>query len=331
MLEVGTTNFDQTVVALIQKRLEELLRYPLVHLLPGNFRPAQFVKGTNNQMRFIAIKDLVPDPSTEWTSLDTPTAGTAPWLTEGTPPTAGDLAIAYENFSANQAGRLIQISDVAMMESPFDLLNVAAERVARDAIVTADQRVARVLIAGTNYITANPSHATTATVATGDLLTGAAVKRAVAILRGSSVPTFPDGTYHAIIHPYVVNDLQQDTDVGGWIDASRYAGAEQLMTGELGRYAGVRFADSAGAGILKAAGAGSPAIDVYSTIFFGPESYAFGDWGQITTHVTPPGGHSDPLYQSALVGWKGFFGATLIESAGPRYVRVESATGTVGV
>lgn len=325
-ITTATVNFNQTVVALVQKRLEELLRYPLVHLIPGNFRPAQFVKGTNNTMRFVSFADVPADAAA---GLATPVAGTAPWLTEGVAPASIDLAIQYEEFTANQAGRVIQLTDVAMLESPFDLLSVAADRVARDALRVADQRTAQVILAGTNYITANTARPTTATVAAGDLLTGASVKRAVAKLKGASVPMFPDGTYHAIIHPYVVNDLQADVDVGGWMDASRYAGAEQLLTGELGRYAGVRFSDSAGAGVK--AGAGAAAIDVYSTVFFGPEAYAFGDWGQIETHVTPPGGHTDPLYQSALVGWKAFFGAKLITnaSAGPRYIRDESATGTV--
>ena len=120
----STTNFNQTVVALVQKKIEEELRAPLPHLLPGNFAPAKFVKGTNNTMRFIRYADAAA-------VAGTPSPGTPPWLTEGTAPTPEELTIGYEEFSANQAGRTWKLTDIAMMESPHDLLSVAAGVVAR--------------------------------------------------------------------------------------------------------------------------------------------------------------------------------------------------------
>ena len=317
----ATTNFDKTVVVLIRKELETLLRKSLVHLEPGAFVPAAFLKGSNNTLRFINVADI---PQT-LADLDTPVAGTAPWLTEGTKPTPLEMAIGYEEFSANQAGRILQLTDVAMMESPFDLLEVAAERLARDAAYIADQRVARVVLAGTSVQYASATHLSTATIAAGDNLTGAYIKKAVVSLQAANVPMFADGTYHGIIHPYVVGDVMNDTAVGGWIDAARYAGAEQLMSGELGRYAGVRFKSSAGAGVKT--GAGAAGINVYSTLIYGPGYFAFGDWGAVRAHVAPPGGHDDVLEQTALAGWKGMFGAKLIigTGCGPKYFRIESA------
>jgi len=237
----STTNFNQTVVALVQKRLEELLRAPLPHLAPGNFRPAKFVPGTNNTMRFINIADMS-------VVAGTVSAGTPPWLTEGVTPTAEGLTLGYEEFSAAQAGRLLTLTDLGMLESPFDLMAEAANRVARNAIATADKRVAEVLITGTNVIYANGATSSTTFPLGASPLTGALVKRAVALLQAGLVPTFPDGTYHAIVHTGSIFDLQSDTAVGGWIDAARYAGARQLMSGELGEYAGVRFQSSAVAG-----------------------------------------------------------------------------------
>lgn len=405
-VSTSTTNFDRTVVALVSKRLEEELRAPLPHLLPGNFRKAAFVKGTNNTMRFIRVADLS-------VAAGTPTPGTPPWLTEGTPPTAEDLTIGYEEFSADQAGRVIKLTDKALLQNPFDLMMVAAEKVARNAIEVADLRVSEILNAGTNVLYPG-TDAARLDVGAADVLTGALIKRAVANLKADNVPTFPDGTYHAIIHPGVVLDIQLDAADGGWIDANRYTGSTALMTGEIGKYAGVRFVESAKAGAFPAtagttsggttlsggnitaatsattdiitsatahglvagdrfrfrtltggaglvvntvyfviaanltattfqlsetsggtainfttditAATGGKANDVYSTLFMGPESYAFGDWGTIETHITPPGGHDDPLKQSALVGWKGYFGAMLIDEAGPRYIRVETGS-----
>src|ERR1035437_8766542 len=240
--DTATTNFDKTVQVLIQTGLEDLLRFPPVHLLPGNFRPATFVKGTNGTMRFLAVGDLAADSAANLLGV---TPGTAPWLTQGAPPAETELTVGYEEMTAHQAGRVIRLTDVALMESPFDLVSVAAERIARDALVVADQFVANTLLAGTTRM--DPAGGATAigSIVTTQLLTANSIRLAVAKLKARNVPPFADGLYRAIIHPYVAYDLISDVEVGGWIDASRYAGSEPLLTGELGRFAGVRFLESA--------------------------------------------------------------------------------------
>jgi hypothetical protein len=403
-VSTATTNFNQTVVALVNKRLEELLRAPLPHLMPGNFRQASFVKGTNNTMRFINIPDMT-------VTAGTISAGTPPWLTEGTPPDAEGLTIGYEEFSAGQAGRVVQLTDVAMLQSPFDLLSVAADRIARNAMATADKYVAETLSAGAVVDYAGDA-SSRATLYPGDILTGAQVKLEVAKLKADSIPTFGDGTYRAIVHPGAIYDLQSDTSVGGWVDAARYAGSEALFSGEVGRYAGVRFIESPNAAVFEAVDgpalttAGNAAIastdlitatshgltagdrikitaltggtgltqgetyyvvepvatntfkvattlngtpinitadssaftanvvmDVLSSTIFGPESYAFGDWGTIQTYFTAPGGTTDPLHQLSQIGWKGYFGAVIMGEGTnatnvttPRYRRIESVS-----
>src|SRR3972149_8357121 len=114
-ISTATTNFDKSLQTIINKRLEERLRAPLPYLLPGSFLPAKFVKGSNGTMRFLNIPDMA-------VTTGTPTPGVSPWLTEGTPPTAEDITIGYEEVTVNQAGRVIKMTDVAMMESPWDLV-----------------------------------------------------------------------------------------------------------------------------------------------------------------------------------------------------------------
>ncbi len=322
-VSTGSTNFDQMLVALVDKRLEELLRAPLPWLLPGNFRPAKFVKGTNNTMRFLNIPDLP-------VVTGTPVAGTAPWLTEGVAPTTQDFEFGYEEFSANQAGIVVRLTDKALLESPIDLIAEGADRVAYNAIRTADQRMGDICLAGTNVLYAGVGNTATDDIQPGDVVTGAIYKRAAALLKGTKVPQFGEGGYRAIQHPFVSLDLESDPDAGGWIDANRYVTPDKMLNGELGKYAGIRFIETANAGVKATRGASSE--DVYATFIFGPEAYAFGDWGTIESHITPPGGGSDPLFQRALVGWKGFFGGVLIgEGANatnvspPRYIIVESA------
>jgi hypothetical protein len=57
---------------------------------------------------------------------------------------------------------------------------------------------------------------------------------------------------------------------------------------------------------------GSVVNDVLNAVIFGPEAYAFGDWGSIQTYFTQPGGTTDPLHQLTQVGWKGMFGAVIM-------------------
>lgn len=310
------TNFDKTLTEQISRVLEQELRPTLPHMMACD--SATFVKGTNNTLRFLRVADM--DVTT-----GTPTPGVSPWLTEGVTPDSEDLTIGYEEFSASQAGRLIKLTDIALERFPLDLLQVATERVARNVAATTDKRIADVVLAGTNVLYAGTGNAATGDVAAGDVVTGALLKRAVQTLKADNVTGFGDGTFHAIVHPAVVFDIEADEDIGGWIDAARYAGAMPLMSGELGKYAGIRFVESASAAFKD--NAGTAGIDVYSTTIFGPGAFVFGDWGTVQVYLTAPGGQGDELHQKAAVGWKANFGALIKDEVGPKYIRIESATG----
>jgi N4-gp56 family major capsid protein len=312
----GTTNFDKLVQTLIRKELEGELLASLPHLSGGlGYIKAKFVKGSNSTMRFLRIPHL-----TVTTNSGVVSAGTAPWLTEGTAPTAQALAFGYEEFTAYQAGQRVEITDVALEEAPMSLIAEAAVRVARQADATLDEYVGRILAAGTNVIYAAGSARTD--VGQTDGLTGTLIRRAAQGMKADSVPMFGDGTFHAIVDPEVVFDFEEDESLGGWKAIGTYTSPGNILANELGKYAGVRFMESANARQFAAAGAGS--ADIHSTFITGPDSFAFGDWGNVTTHYVAPGGHGDELAQVASLGWKGRFGAMLTDEAGPRYVRVET-------
>lgn len=329
------TNFDKTVQTLIQTRLEELLRAPLVYLTPGNFITARMVKGSNATMRYLAIPDIDVDDAELAASLV---------VTEGEPNDSVGLDFQYEEFATRQRMKTIKITDVADLESPEDLPAIAAERLARWVMAVSDRIAANVIGAGGNTIWSDASdpqtNNSTGSVTADDVLVSRDIKRAVALLEGGSVPRFGGDTYRGELHPYVKFDVELDDDAGGWIDASRYAGSTQLFTGELGKYAGVRFMSTPNATVF--AGDGSGSIDVYSTSIHGPDFFALGDFGAGQTFVTPPGGHDDPGHQSALITWKGWLDAALVgemgdanggdadpdpnTDVGPRYIRIESAS-----
>lgn len=318
--DTATTNFSETVQTLIRKELEEELLPTLPHLRSG-FIKATFVRGTNSTMRFLRVPYATPT-----TNSGTVTPGTAPWLTEGVAPDALELSIGYEEFTAYQAGQRWSISDVAAMESSIDLPLAAAKVCARDAAETADEYVGRILAAGTNVLYAGAGNVARTDVGSTDVLTGSLVRRAAKNLAADSVPRFGDGNYHGIIHPAVVFDFEEDDDVGGWLAVGQYSKPDAIESGELGKYAGVIFYESPRARVFAAGGAGG--VDVYSTFIAGPDAYAFGDWGKTTFHyVGFEAQTGNELAQLSSIGWKGFLGAMLVDEAGARYIRIESASG----
>ena len=324
ILQITDTNFNQTVTALVRRQIDENLRNRAVYLQAGEPIMGKLIAGTN-LIRFIAYSDL-----SVTTNANTVTPGTTPWLNEGAPPTEEEFSIDYEEYGVQQAGRLLAISDVALAESPHDLMGVAAERVGVNAALTTDLWTGNILHAGAAAGRVLYSGAATSrvTVAATHNLTAANVRRAVTVLKTANVPPFADGMYRAFISPMISHDLMAEVAAGGWLDIARYAAPEMILNGEIGRFAGVRFIETNVANLFANAGVGGT-VDVYSTFFFGPGAFAFGDLQSIRAYVVLPGGdHSDPLAQKANIGWKAMFGAKLLDNtpARDRYVRFESAS-----
>jgi N4-gp56 family major capsid protein len=283
--------------------------------------PARFVKGTNT-LRYARYADL---------SVSTAT------LTEGTAPTDDALTISSEFFTAAQYGATVAVSDLANLDSPHDLISIAAERVAYKAVRSMDVLVrdtihANVQTAAVFGATASATltqNTANSAVATAGVLSGAFVKQMVARLKGSNVPQFADGTYRCIIHPAQEYDLVSDTSVNGWIESRKYVDNTNLLTGEIGMFAGVRFIVSSDAKVYATAGASSG--NVYNALFLGPDAYTIGDSQTLQSYFVAPGGdHSDPLAQRAIVGYKMRFGTLLLDEAGARY-RVLKTQATVSV
>ena len=317
----STSGFSDLVTQLVSARAEEELRARAVHAMPGLYVPARFIKGTNT-LRYARYADLAVSTAT---------------LTEGTAPTDDALTISSEYFTAAQYGATVAISDLANIDSPHDLLSIAAERIAYKAVRSMDTIVrdnihANVLTSAVYGATASATltqNTANSAVAAAGLLTGSFVKQMVARLKGANVPQFADGTYRCIIHPAQEYDLVSDTSVNGWIESRKYVDNTELLTGEIGQFAGVRFIVSSDAKVYATAGAASG--NVYNALFLGPDAYAIGDSQTLQSYFVAPGGdHSDPLAQKAIVGYKMRFGSLLLDEAGARY-RVLKTQATVSV
>ena len=297
-----TANFDKTVTALVKQEILENLRPVARWMVPGAYVPGRLIAGTN-LIRHIAYGDLAEQESII--------------ATEGLPPDEEPLTIGFHEYSVTQKGRLVGVTDVALDLSPHELMSVAAERVAFDALMTVDRSIAAAVAAGTGL---------TLTVA-GAGIAATDIRRWVADMKNAYIPTFADGFYVAMVHPDVVFDLQNDTAIGGWIEASKYANPDQLLTGEIGRMHGVRFVETTVGTVTR----GAP--DTYTTVLFGPDYFAFGDLQSVQSYMVRPGGdHSDPLAQKGLVGYKGMWGAKTIEvteAGGPKFGIAAGHAGTI--
>jgi len=317
----STSGFSDLVQELVSARAAEELRARAVHAMPGLYVPARFIKGTNT-LRYARYADLGVNTTA---------------LSEGSPPVDQALTISSEFFTATQYGATVAISDLANIDSPHDLISIAAERVAYQAVRSMDVIVrdnihSTALTSAVFGATASGTltqNAANSAVATAGVLNGTFVKQIVARLKGANVPQFADGTYRAIIHPSQEYDLISDTAVNGWIESRKYVNNTDLLTGEIGMFAGVRFIVSSDAKVYTTAGAS--AGNVYAALFLGPDSYAIGDSQTLQSYFVAPGGdHTDPLAQKALLGYKMRFGSLLLDEAGARY-RVVKTQATVGV
>lgn len=208
---------------------------------------------------------------------------------------------------------------------------------------TLDQICRNVLIAGTTIQYASTS-TSTATVASGMIMTGDEVRKAVRTLQGNNAkplteiidpsdgfntsPIMP--SYVAIISEKTHYDLKKDPD---WVKVAEYADPEErIHEAEVGALDEVRFILAAansttqsGASVLSGAGAGG--IDVHQTLIFGKEAYGLtriaGNAVEVITKELGTGGTVDPLNQRSTMGWKVTFVTTILQQA--FMLRVEHA------
>jgi N4-gp56 family major capsid protein len=271
------TNFGAIVTALVIKNVVENLRDKAIVMQEGHFIRASSVPGTN-QLRYTAFADIGP----------------AETLLEGVPPQTEGLQWDTQEFTGSQKGKIVAITDLAEQFSPFELYRIAAEKIAWNAIDTAEKD-AVALVQGANAgvpvvgVTGNAAQSVVA---------------AVVALKLADVPTFPDGMYHALINPSEAAALMNQTGETGWTDTVKYANAKALLTGELGQLRGVRFIES-------------NRVSGSKTVIFGPDAFVWGDYQTIRAYRVAPGGdHADPLAQRGLVGWKGMWGLKINEFTG---------------
>lgn len=264
---------------------------------------------------------------TRWSNLPLVSAGQG----EGVPTTAVQMTATNVTGSVAQYDAAVSISDILSYVSFGDIMKAAMERLAYNAGLSIDSVVRDAI--STSLTVQNAigvaAAAWTSIPATGTLSISE-VKKAVRTLRRNDAFQQTDGMFVAVAHPDSLYDLMSDTSTGGWIDANKYtdSNVNQLLNGEAGKIAGVRFLESSN-GYVRGTGVTASA-SIYVTSFFGRDSFGVTDLQNLKTYVKgfESGGTSDPTEKVSTAGWKTSFGvAPLNANFGINLHHTVSSTG----
>jgi N4-gp56 family major capsid protein len=219
-------------------------------------------------------------------------------------------------LDTDQYGQSVNITDVAKVKSPIDLVPIASERLTRSAKGLLDNVSRDVIAAGGTPYFAGASNANRAALAATDIAAVAELKRMKWQMFKSKIPLPADGYYRLIADPEVSSDLTSDDD---FVEANKYSNAMQLFKNEVGSIAGFRVISN-----VNGATAASTTT-VHISIAMGDiKGWGAGELQSLTVHHVAPGGdHSDLLAQSELMGFKVNFGIAVLNNG--YYFRYESA------
>ncbi len=226
-------------------------------------------------------------------------------LTEGVIPDGQSLAMTEVTAALKQYGGYVAVSDVLDLTAIDPVINDSVELMGDQGGLTIDTLIRDELLSGDKVQYAGKKSARNL-VAASDVLTVEEIRKAVRTLKNNKAPQFVrdgKGYYVAVVGPNTTFDLQSDPV---WQDVSKYANAEQLFTGEIGKLFGVIFVESTQAAVV--AGGGASSCDIGQTLVFGKNAYGVIELegGNLKSIIKPRGsaGTSDPLDQISTVGWK---------------------------
>lgn len=170
-------------------------------------------------------------------------------ITEGVTPSGSKLSVSNVSCTVDQYGDYIEQTDMLELTAVDNTIVEATKELASQAGLTLDTVVRNELIGGTNVMYAPAVSGDTETEVTSraDITADCRLRvkdvfRAAAELKAVNAPKI-DGSYVAIIHPYVAYDLMQDAKEQ-WVGIQKYADPEKLLRGEVGSLGGVRFVES---------------------------------------------------------------------------------------
>lgn len=178
-------------------------------------------------------------------------------ITEGVTPAGNKLNVSAVSCTVDQYGDYIEQTDMLELTSVDNTIVEATKELAAQAGLTLDTVVRNELVGGTNVMYApkvDENGNETEILSRSDITPESRLRvkdvfKAAAQLKAVNAPKI-NGSYVAIVHPYVAYDLMQDAKEQ-WIGIQKYADPEKILKGEIGTLGGVRFVESTEAKIFS--------------------------------------------------------------------------------
>ena len=219
------------VVQYYERTLLENMKPEMVHARDAQKRALPLNNGKRVQFRRFTPFDAITTP-----------------LAEGVTPAGQTLVETAFTAMVKPYGGHVELTDEINWYMLDNIHQETAKLLSDQAALSLDTISRNALNAGMNVQYAG-SNSARATIAATDKLTYAEIKKAVRTLRRKNVRPFPDGYYHAIVHPDTVYDLTSDTM---WVDVSKYQDKQKVEKYELGTIYKVKFFESTNAMVFKA-------------------------------------------------------------------------------
>lgn len=244
---------------------------------------------------------------------------------QGTNPSVTTWGTTAYSASLTQYGLIIQISDIAMRNSAFELMSSAVTNVKSAMAAQIDASIQATISAGTNVGYAGGKTSRAALTA-GDLISIGDYTEGISLLRVASSSSraaglmpFIDGKYAVIMDPKVASDFMNNTSAGSWMDLSRYDNTKRLEYGKIDGFRGGVVMETANLTTFT----GSASLVVYPTYYVGLESFGWGYFQQPEPVILSTPDSNNVLNLFTSIGAKAALGSTLFEQS--RIYRTESA------
>ncbi len=171
-------------------------------------------------------------------------------ITEGVTPSGNKLNVSSVSCTVDQYGDYIEQTDMLELTAIDNTIVEATKELAAQAGLTLDTVVRNEIVGGTNVMyvpCVGENNVEKEITSRSDITTGCKLRvkdvfKAAAELKAVNAPKI-NGSYVAIIHPYVAYDLMQDA-AEQWIGIQKYADPDKILRGEIGTLGGVRFVES---------------------------------------------------------------------------------------
>lgn len=282
-------NAGSTAAELITYMSAKLLEVAELITLLDQFGDKQPIPSNSSKtIRFVRLEKLSVSSS--------PTQ-----LTEGIPPDAEPLTFNQFEATAEQYGTVIRISDLAELTARHDIVGRTMYILGLKAAELYDQLVYNVLAAGTTIYRPNARAANTALLASDTVSYVDLVELSAQLMAAGGRP-FDDGNYVLVVQPQVYASLLKDPDFKASV---QFKAPERIWKGEVNQLGHFRIVETNSPAFAATSQTTSGSANKFYTSFaLAKFAYQVSDLQNLRVYVTPPGGQTDPLFQSRKIGFK---------------------------